>query len=180
MLSFESASYVARYTMKKAGLAKTKREYFDTCEWDEEKKQFVMKTKYQTLKGKIEPEFISMSTSPGIGYEYFIKNQESIIKNNGLLVKTSKGVKIKPIPRYFRKIMEKQSWLKYERWKMNYELKIKKQQEKIINSYALPKNWIFAQKEYFAQKKLLDNIKHKFKLLKRNNILYDVEETEDD
>ncbi len=180
MISFESASYVARYTMKKAGLAKTKRVYYDACEYNEETKNFEMKTKYKTEKGEIEPEFITMSTSPGIGYCYFIKNQESIIKNNGLLIKVKGKVKLKSIPRYYRKIMERQNWKKYEKWKYENQKQADEKQKKLVNSYKLPEEMIFELKVQFVNNIFLDTIRNKFNLLKRNNILYDEETKEDE
>lgn len=175
-ISYESASYVARYTMKKNGLAKTKREYYDAVEIDKETGELIMKTKYRTKKGIIEPEFITMSTAPGIGYNYFIENIETIKKNNGILIKVKNSVKLRKIPRYFRKVMERFDWEKYEKWKYNYQILQKEKIEQQIKCYNLPKEWETWKRENFHKQHTIESIKDKFNLLKRNNILYDIEE----
>ena len=159
--------------MKKSGLAKTKREYYDLCEQDEETGNLVMKTKYRTVKGEVEPEFISMSTSPGIGYNYFMQNIEKIKKNNGILVNVKGNVKLKNIPRYFRKLWEKKDWLDYERWKLKNKYRVEKQKQEKIKSFNLPQEWKDYQKENFVRIKMLDNQKHKFGLLRRDKQLYE-------
>lgn len=172
MISYESASYVARYTMKKNGLAKTKRKYYDCQEIDKETGEIIIKTKYKTIKGIIEPEFITMSTSPGIGYNYFMENIEKIKENNCIMIKAKAGLKLKKIPRYFRKLWEKKDWIDYEKWKykMREEQKIKNEEE--IKKYNLPENWQKWKKENWVKIQTIERIKHKFKLLKRDKYLY--------
>lgn len=171
MLSYESASYVARYTMKKQGLAKTKRIYYDTEEMDKKTGEFKLKTKYKTKKGEIEPEFITMSTAPGIGYAYYMEHQESIKENNGILINIKGQTKLKKIPRYFRKLMERIRWEDYERWKSrNKELNERLTKEK-IEKFNLPKDMLQHQKEYWYYQKTLDNQKQRLGLMShRNNI----------
>lgn len=172
-ISYESASYVARYTMKKQGLAKTKREYYDTEEMDKETGEFYMTKKYRIKKGLQEPEFITMSTSPGLGALYFNKNFETIKKNSGILVNVKGIVKLKRIPRYFRKLWEKRDWQDYERWKYKHRLEVEESVQKNIESYKLPEEMQQWKKENFARKKLLEMQRHKFGLLKRTNIEYE-------
>lgn len=169
LISYESASYVARYTMKKAGLAKTKRKYYTTEELDEETGEFVLKTKYRILEGKIKPEFITMSTSPGIGYAYFQENFKKIKNNNGILIHIKGNTKLKTIPRYFRKLWEKRDWKDYERWKYINRLQIEEQKLKVMHSYNLPEEWTDYKKEQFIYNERIDNQKHKWKLLRRDN-----------
>lgn len=174
MISFESASYVARYTMKKQGIAKTKREYYDVCEPDDETGALVMKTKYRTLRGKIEPEFVTMSI--GIGKDYFIKNKEKIKENNGILINAKGTVKLKKVPRYYRKVWEKLDWEEYENWKYHYKEHIENKINNIIKQFNLPAEWQHWKKENHANQIIIDSQKHKFNLLKRNNILYEENE----
>lgn len=174
MITYESASYVARYTMKKQGLAKQKREYYDTLAPDEETGKLIMKTKYRIKQGEIEPEFITMSQ--GIGKNYFLKHKNEIKINKGILVNIKGEAKLKKIPRYYKKIWEKLNWEEYEAWKLNYKNHMQEKINKMINEYKLPQNYHIWDKEYFYKKKILDNQKHKFRLLKRTNITYDEDE----
>lgn len=170
MISYESASYVARYTMKKNGLAKVKREYYTAEEIDKKTGEIKIKTKFRNIKGKIENEFITMSTSPGIGAQYFYENFQKIKNNNGILINIKGTAKIKKIPRYFRKLWEKKDWEDFERWKLRNKNIVQEQHIKKIESYKLPSEWHILKKEKFVREKELDNQKHKFRLLKRENI----------
>lgn len=173
-ISYESASYVARYTMKKQGLAKVKREYYDAEVIDEETGEYYMTRKWHNKEGKQKPEFITMSIMPGIGYEYFQKNFETIKKNNGVLINVKGKVKLKSIPRYWRKLWERKDWEDYERWKYNNKKRIEKDIKKTIESYDLPKDMAEWQKENFYKIKILEAQNHKFGVLQeRNNIEYD-------
>lgn len=173
MISYESASYVARYTMKKNGLAKIKREYYDVCEPDKETGQLVMKTKYRNVKGEVESEFISMSTGPGIGYHYYMENREKIKENNGILIKVKGNAKLKKIPRYFRKLWERLDWEDYETWKLHNRKMAEVANENTIKNYNLPDSWHYWQKEKFAKQKAIDTMNMKIKLLKRDKVLED-------
>lgn len=83
-ITYESSAYVARYTTKK-----------------------MMKDKL--LDGQIKP-YINMSRGKdnAIGIQYYQKNKNKIWKNKGVYVKTKKGTKLKPIPRYYQKIKNKE------------------------------------------------------------------------
>lgn len=80
-VTFESAAYVARYTMKKATHGYT-REYYD--------------------KAAIEPEFQTMSLKPGIGYQYLVDHPDLFDYKSFSVSTPSGGVKMYP-PEYFRK-----------------------------------------------------------------------------
>lgn len=175
MISFESASYVARYTMKKQGLAKVERQYYEEWTYLEDKGIWGWKKRWKNKKGKIEPEFISGSL--GIGKKWFIENKEKIIRNNGILINHKGEAKLKKLPRYYKKIWEKIDWEEYERFRMNYKKQMEKIIKKVIDSYNLPENWGYWQKERYIEQKTLDRQKHKYRLLKRDNITY--EENED-
>lgn len=158
-ITYESASYVARYTMKKNGLAKIKREYYDTEIIDEKTGEIIPKTKYRNKKGLQENEFISMSTCPGIGKEWFVKNIEKVKKNKCIILKAANDIKSRKVPRYYRKVWQEINWLDYERWK--YELK--KEYEKIekeeIKKYNLPKEWLTERKISWINQKKIENWK---------------------
>jgi len=72
----ETANYVARYTLKKAGLQK-----------------------YEDLH--VQAPFLMMSTRPGIGYTYFQEHVQEIVDRNGIFV----GHKLASIPRYFKSLL---------------------------------------------------------------------------
>lgn len=175
-ISYESASYVARYTMKKQGLAKVKREYYDAEEIDEETGEYYMTRKWHIKKGLQEPEFITMSLMPGLGATYFQKNFKKIKENNGIMINVKGKVILKPIPRYFRKLWERKDWQDYERWKYQNRLRIQKEIQKNIEQYDLPIDMQQWQKENFAHKKILEMQRHKFGMLKRENIEYEENE----
>lgn len=80
-VTFESAAYVARYTMKKATHGYTK-DYYD--------------------KAGIQPEFQTMSLKPGIGYQYLSDHPEIFNFKSFSVSTPSGGVKMYP-PEYFRK-----------------------------------------------------------------------------
>lgn len=87
-LTFESASYVARYIMKKH---KGK----DSGFYDEE---------------GIEPEFVRMSRRPGIGRDFYDKFHRDIFPADHVI---SRGLKT-PVPRYYSSQLEKQNPEMYE------------------------------------------------------------------
>lgn len=153
-ITYESASYVARYTMKKNGLAKIKREYYDSTEINEEGR-IVIKRKWHNKKGIQEPEFIGMSQ--GIGRTWFIKNKEKIKENNCIIIHTKKGTVTKKIPRYYRKVWEKLDWLEYERWKYSYKKLMEENTTKEIKKYILPKEWSTEKKINWVNDNKINN-----------------------
>lgn len=76
-LNLSTASYVARYTLKKQGLKK-----------------------YDDLN--IQAPFILMSTRPGIGYDYLISHKNSLSIQMNILIEH----KYYPLPRYFKRVLE--------------------------------------------------------------------------
>lgn len=163
-ITYKSASYVCRYTMKKWGLAKREREYFDTI--DEEG---LPKTTYRYVEKGVQSEFITMSTCPGIGKQYFINNFKKIKENSGIMIKVDNTVKIKRIPRYYKKVWEKLDWQDYERWKYQQQLKMIENQKKLVDSYNLPEDWIWERKLKFANDKKIEQFKAKMEALRRRN-----------
>lgn len=84
-VTFESAAYVARYTIKKATHGYTQ-EYYQTA--------------------GIEPEFQTMSLKPGIGYQFFADHPE-MFDYSSFNVSTPYGGKRMTPPEYFRKMWSK-------------------------------------------------------------------------
>jgi len=80
-MNYETATYIARYTVKK--LLGSKNEY----------------------KGNnITPEFIETSRRGGIGYQIITNKEEfeKMLRNYGIYVFTKKGVKLRKIPQFLR------------------------------------------------------------------------------
>lgn len=87
-LSYDIASYVARYTLKKTN-AKDKEFY--------------------ALRG-LSPEFVNMSRKPGIGSFYFDDNKDSLAETlNVSVLKGDKPVTL-PLPRYFVSKLEEEGF----------------------------------------------------------------------
>lgn len=171
-ISWQSASYVARYTMKKQSLAKIKRKYYDALCTDEETGELYMTKKWHNIKGEIEPEFITMSTKSGIGATYFKNHFAEIKKNNGILINVDGQTKLKSIPRYFKKLWERWNWEDYHNWRYKYTCQMQEYVKNKIQKYNLG-NIPFWKKLFIIEDKEKELIKYKFNLLSRDNILYD-------
>lgn len=78
-LTYESAGYTARYTMKKA----------------------LSKIPYDKLG--IVPEFHHMSNRPGIGSIYFTENQKKVLTDGGVYVVRKNVATLRPIPKGFER-----------------------------------------------------------------------------
>lgn len=183
-VNYRTACYTARYCQKKAGIKKNKREYtgeFEKIEKIDERngKKFIvnknlLKTSRFDKFGR-EKEFIIMSKQPAIGLEYWNKNKEIIKRNKGILIKIDDKVLLKPIPRYFKKIWERENLEEY----LAYDYKQKNEQEQ--NKDKTIKK-ITTEKKYLDNNLLVDNLekrlneikdynlKNKIKLLKRSQI----------
>lgn len=94
-VTYESCAYTARYVMKKAG---------------KDNSLF-------TDKG-MEPEFTSMSTHPGIAYDYYSSHQD-MFDFGTIHYSTPDGGKSCSIPRYFKKQLEKDDPAKFAKLKHN-------------------------------------------------------------
>lgn len=92
-ITYESASYVCRYTLKK-----------------------IFRDKEFWKKYGREPEFILTSRKGGIGISAFNNKEKwaEILRNNGIWVMTKNGAKLKNIPQFL-----KNKWLENERF--NYQ-----------------------------------------------------------
>lgn len=145
-LNFETAGYVARYVQKKAGIKPKKLQYTGKIfkEWkiDERNgKPFEHYRKERKIVKELqEPEFQVMSRAVGIGRKYWEENKEKIKRNNGILLKVKDKVKIKPIPRYFKKLWEDENYEEYYRWKYERQKDGVKRKLEIINKIKLNGN----------------------------------------
>lgn len=93
--TYETASYVARYCLKK--------QYGDLSFFYE--------------SNGLVPEFSVMSRSPGIAYEYFRQHKDEIFERGYIPVKKHNGVFHSPIPKYFERLLEKEDPLLFEKYK---------------------------------------------------------------
>ena len=176
-LNFNTASYIARYVQKKAGIAPQKREYTKelTSEWkiDERngKPWLHWKNTVKKQEKLQEPEFINMSRAVGIGKLYWIENKEKIKKNKGILLKVKDKVKLKPIPRYFQKLWENENWEEYARFKYENTKEGQKIKIKIISKISLPDGTPEELKWEFYLNQQHQILKDKAKYLTRNNFI---------
>ena len=85
--SWETAAYVARYMLKKQ-----KGEDFE-----------------QYKKFNLVPEFVNMSRSPGIAYDYYQMNKEKIFNDGFISVKNFKGIFHDSIPAYYYRLLKKEN-----------------------------------------------------------------------
>lgn len=104
-VTFESCAYVSRYIMKKINGDQAKDHYI---------KQIIDKETGEVSFNPVKPEYITMSRNPAIGYEYCIKNQIDITKNDGVLLKRRGRAFLTKPPRYFDKQLEKEDPLLFE------------------------------------------------------------------
>lgn len=72
----------------------------------------------------IEPEFVLMSRKPGIGYNYYNDNKDSIYKYDKMIIPSEEPFKIKP-SRYFDKLFDIDDHERFESIKFSRENKAK-------------------------------------------------------
>lgn len=99
--TYETASYVARYMLKK-------QKGFDSLAYSE----------YGLV-----PEFVNMSRNPGIGYDYYNNNRDRIFEDGYVSIKNSKGIQHEKIPRYFERLLEKEDPEKFLKMKKERQLR---------------------------------------------------------
>lgn len=97
MVSYESAAYVARYVQKKA---------------------FGIDKNFNLKHGRA-PEFVLTSRRPGISALTFQNSElwKKVLRNEGILIHTKKGVEHKKLPQFLRKMWrEKGNTAEYYNW----------------------------------------------------------------
>ncbi len=169
-LTYKSACYVARYTMKKAGFEKQHYEKIDVEEINKKTGEIKLKVKRIKIEKKGRPidEFINMSRMPGIGLQYFNKNFKIVKRNSGILIEG----KLKKIPKYFKRKWEEKNWEDFHRWRLQYIKTGKQLFENILNK-TIPNDIHIHQKEKIFQRKIEEKLKEIIKLnkLPRENIV---------
>lgn len=176
-MNFNTAAYISRYVQKKAGLEPEKREYTGVIRWEwREDERNGMPYKHfiheqRTKKTAKQKEFVLMSRGVGIGLKYWLDNKEKIKRNGGILLKIKDTAKIKQIPRYFKKIWEKENWEEYHRFAYKQQKKAEEIKKNILkkinygNDLSDEKKWELHLKK---QEKILED---KAKHLKRNEFI---------
>lgn len=111
-ITYESAAYIARYVYKKAYGA----------------------DKFPIKNGK-EKEFITSSKRPAIAKSYYFEPYKwlKIIRNNGVLIPTKTGVKLKPIPQYLRQKWKENARKDYYTWQETQKNKLVENQKNILS-----------------------------------------------
>lgn len=107
-VTFESAAYVARYTIKKFMVPEVER--LGTVD---------MSTGELTLR---EKEFVHMSLKPGIGFEWFRKFRSDVFEHDYVIVN---GLKVKP-PKYYDRLLtvldpESKEFVDLERYRKSFD-----------------------------------------------------------
>lgn len=110
-LTYESAAYIARYVYKKA-----------------------YGGEQIPLKAGKTPEFITCSKRPAIAKNFYFDTEKwnKILRNNGIIIPTKNGIKIKSIPQYFRNKWKEQDHESYYQWQEQQHLKNVNNQKQIL------------------------------------------------
>ncbi|QXN75193.1 replication initiator protein [Microvirus mar39] len=180
-LNYNTACYVARYVQKKSGLTPTKKLYTGETEFKEKIDErtgelytsIINKTKIEkTDKYGREKEFIIMSKKPAIGLKYWEENKEKIKRNNGILIKIDDTVKLKPLPRYYKKLWEKENWKELEKYKMNCQNNLAKKRQETLEKISITgkkcKELTENEKQKIYNEYLKNNLTERGKFLKRS------------
>ena len=101
-VSWESASYVARYVLKKK-FGKEADQYY--------------------LSMAKDPEFTTMSLKPGIGYNYYEENKHTIYKTDEIFIRAKDGIIGTRPSKYFDRLYEQENPDHYKEIKRNREKK---------------------------------------------------------
>lgn len=176
-LNHETAGYCARYVQKKAGIAPTKRgkviSYEEVTKIDirnGKPYQYIINHHEKKIK-EIEDEFVTMSRAVGIGRKYWEEHKEKIKRNKGILLKVKDKVKLKPIPKYFKKLWEKENYIEYYRYKYEQAENGKKRKIEILAQINLGKNKLEEFTWEFYLDKQEKQLEQKVKALKRNEFI---------
>lgn len=108
--------------------------------------------------GKV-PEFYHCSNRPGIGYNYFEENKDTIYKTDEIFINSLKGTRSKKPPKYFDKLLERENEKLIEEIKKKREENAKTRLETILAKTG------WTEEEYLKMQE--DARKEKIKSLKR-------------
>lgn len=105
-VTYQSAAYCARYTMKKVNGQQAEAHYTRT---DKSTGEII----------NMQPEYVTMSRRPGLGHEWYEKYNADIFPDNFVVIQTKKGEPAKRmnVPDYYLKLLEKHDPLAYEELK---------------------------------------------------------------
>ena len=162
--TYESACYVARYCMKKWGLAEKKIETYRKIV--KENGKYRVKKCRRTIKKEVEPEFINMSRNGGIGLQKFYEDFEKIKRNSGILVRQN----IKKIPKLFKKKWEEMDWEDFHKWAFENRKRGEQTWKEILDKYTYPtKDYEEKEKIYLQEQERI--LYKKIPKLHRDNII---------
>lgn len=148
-LNYHTACYIARYVQKKAGIASKKRKYTGkvtyTEEIDERNGEIYIKAHNELQKQELnqEPEFLDMSRDVGIGRLYWDKHKTEIKRNRGILLNIKGKVKLKQIPRYYKKLWEAEDYEEYYKFKYEKQKDFVVKKAEIVALFKLPDDEIY-------------------------------------
>lgn len=148
-LNYHTACYIARYVQKKAGIASKRRKYTGkvtyTEEIDERNGEFYIKAHNELQKEEFdqEPEFLDMSRGVGIGRLYWNQHKTEIKRNKGILLNIKGKVKLKQIPRYYKKLWEAEDYEEYYRFKYEKQKDFVVKKAEIVALFKLPNDEIY-------------------------------------
>lgn len=114
------------------------------------------------------PEFILCSNRPAIGMDYWKINKEKIKRNSGIYINYDGKIKLKPIPRYFKKLWEAEDWEEYYRWKYQQQKQAEINIENMLSNIKSDKKFIEQKKSLLLQLSAI-NLKERAKALQRDN-----------
>lgn len=129
-LTYESAAYIARYVYKKA-----------------------YGGEQIPIKAGKTPEYTTCSKRPAIAKSFYFETYKwnKILRNNGVLIPTKDGLKIKPIPQYLRNKWKENARYDYYTWQENQKKTNIQNQTEILSQTS--KNFGYYRKQTNEQKK---------------------------
>lgn len=169
-LTYESACYIARYTMKKLGkqiddnrlkiideldkarlnkmikLEENFSKNMDTLE------DAILQERIEKLdkgtnelienikKNKIQKEFIEVSRNGGIGLKHWENNKKQIKEDMAILTATKSGAKYKKIPEFIKNKWRKENPEEYIELCEQYAKKVREESEKIFEKTSLTRD----------------------------------------
>lgn len=134
-VTFQSAGYVARYVTKKVT-----GDAADDHYWTQPDPQGEIH--------KLKPEYTTMSNRPGIGRAWFQKYWRDLYPHDSVRIKTEKGERKYPIPRYYDKQLQKMDPDLYDHLKF---LRTKRALEKGPDTYERLAQREFVKRQQFKK-----------------------------
>lgn len=145
-LNYKTACYTARYVQKKSGLTPTKKILTGETEFKEkidertgELYTSIINKRLTETEDKYgrEKEFIIMSKKPAIGLKYWKENKEKIKRNGGILIKIDDQIKLKPLPRYYKKLWETENYEELYTYKNECQKSLAKKRQETLDKISI-------------------------------------------